>query len=349
MRSACLMTGTTSARPPSFSLTSTARPRLTPCGSKRCGFPSTSWNAWVMTGSCFAAWTIAKPIRCVKETFFPRGASWAFSYLRRASSVSTTMSRNDVAVGTDSESVMFWTRRAAGPVMGVRPGDAGSGERGAVPVGAAEDTAPCSPLPSTSARLVGITGSSASLPLSKRLRHSSPTEAGSRRYCSYITCTNAALWVPKTNSLTSSNLIRCQPSAISDRQIMRVMSRCAFLLLGLLPCGAGAAQRLPSVRERLAARVAQAPATGVGLRSEEHTSELQSPCNLVCRLLLEKKKKSAQQSYSFFSKIVREFNHVAALVGFVQTTLKIRMRKDILCPEWIFANHSSFRCPLYNF
>src|ERR1039457_2460688 len=29
-----------------------------------------------------------------------------------------------------------------------------------------------------------------------------------------------------------------------------------------------------------------------GSRSEEHTSELQSPCNLVCRLLLEKKKKT---------------------------------------------------------
>src|SRR2546426_6203435 len=28
----------------------------------------------------------------------------------------------------------------------------------------------------------------------------------------------------------------------------------------------------------------------LALRSEEHTSELQSPCNLVCRLLLEKKK-----------------------------------------------------------
>src|SRR5256885_12731495 len=28
---------------------------------------------------------------------------------------------------------------------------------------------------------------------------------------------------------------------------------------------------------------------GVAARSEEHTSELQSPCNLVCRLLLEKK------------------------------------------------------------
>src|SRR2546426_5119496 len=31
-------------------------------------------------------------------------------------------------------------------------------------------------------------------------------------------------------------------------------------------------------------------------RSEEHTSELQSPCNLVCRLLLEKKKKNKRQS-----------------------------------------------------
>src|SRR2546426_8803289 len=31
-------------------------------------------------------------------------------------------------------------------------------------------------------------------------------------------------------------------------------------------------------------------------RSEEHTSELQSPCNLVCRLLLEKKKKKKKNT-----------------------------------------------------
>src|SRR5256885_2930952 len=30
-------------------------------------------------------------------------------------------------------------------------------------------------------------------------------------------------------------------------------------------------------------------------RSEEHTSELQSPCNLVCRLLLEKKKRAEER------------------------------------------------------
>src|SRR5256885_7359486 len=44
------------------------------------------------------------------------------------------------------------------------------------------------------------------------------------------------------------------------------------------------------------ARVADGMVGGVwcgdATRSEEHTSELQSPCNLVCRLLLEKKKKN---------------------------------------------------------
>src|SRR2546426_5034967 len=37
-------------------------------------------------------------------------------------------------------------------------------------------------------------------------------------------------------------------------------------------------------------RMARGP-DGEAVRSEEHTSELQSPCNLVCRLLLEKKKR----------------------------------------------------------
>src|SRR5256885_9453685 len=35
----------------------------------------------------------------------------------------------------------------------------------------------------------------------------------------------------------------------------------------------------------------------ISSRSEEHTSELQSPCNLVCRLLLEKKKDHVVRQY----------------------------------------------------
>src|SRR5256885_10482441 len=50
---------------------------------------------------------------------------------------------------------------------------------------------------------------------------------------------------------------------------------------------------LRAVLDRVRAQdeLRQAPAAAdLGTRSEEHTSELQSPCNLVCRLLLEKKK-----------------------------------------------------------
>src|SRR2546426_2229266 len=48
-------------------------------------------------------------------------------------------------------------------------------------------------------------------------------------------------------------------------------------------------RRRPTLRYSWSCSCSSPPATG---RSEEHTSELQSPCNLVCRLLLEKKKNS---------------------------------------------------------
>src|SRR5205807_4974322 len=48
------------------------------------------------------------------------------------------------------------------------------------------------------------------------------------------------------------------------------------------------------------------------LRSEEHTSELQSPCNLVCRLLLEKKKLNKPSSYSRVA--WRTYNGPSALI-----------------------------------
>src|SRR3989454_6575514 len=50
--------------------------------------------------------------------------------------------------------------------------------------------------------------------------------------------------------------------------------------------------RLPRVRRVDVSRRPAARGVVRLPRSEEHTSELQSPCNLVCRLLLEKKKKT---------------------------------------------------------
>src|SRR5256885_5342459 len=55
---------------------------------------------------------------------------------------------------------------------------------------------------------------------------------------------------------------------------------------------ARADERLARTRELRQAVGPRAGMVTAVIRSEEHTSELQSPCNLVCRLLLEKKKMS---------------------------------------------------------
>src|SRR5437879_10863040 len=63
--------------------------------------------------------------------------------------------------------------------------------------------------------------------------------------------------------------------------------------------GTGARQTAPAFHESFNLRGAQIETLvecwrGLPRRSEEHTSELQSPMYLVCRLLLEKKKKNKQ-------------------------------------------------------
>src|SRR5256885_12900452 len=52
------------------------------------------------------------------------------------------------------------------------------------------------------------------------------------------------------------------------------------------------------------------PAAG---RSEEHTSELQSPCNLVCRLLLEKKKQQDETEMHPVEQDHRQINSKSTL------------------------------------
>src|SRR5256885_13157411 len=69
--------------------------------------------------------------------------------------------------------------------------------------------------------------------------------------------------------------------------------RSLFVNAAILVLGAAAfhTRGLHNVAEIADAYKLLSPVLGASLaRSEEHTSELQSPCNLVCRLLLEKKK-----------------------------------------------------------
>src|SRR5256885_5741227 len=65
-----------------------------------------------------------------------------------------------------------------------------------------------------------------------------------------------------------------------------------FRSLGISPASLMRSRPPPSI-----VGTAESSASVYG-RSEEHTSELQSPCNLVCRLLLEKKKSTTQRQPS---------------------------------------------------
>src|SRR2546426_8419910 len=90
-----------------------------------------------------------------------------------------------------------------------------------------------------------------------------------------------------SSDVCSSDLVPAQPEMLPPPQRKRQLhleqlhARSGHALharIGKTP--------LPDAQKRRTARTTP--------RSEEHTSELQSPCNLVCRLLLEKKNKIIQ-------------------------------------------------------
>src|SRR2546426_7583989 len=97
---------------------------------------------------------------------------------------------------------------------------------------------------------------------------------------------------------TNSNNLRARRKAVALVLVVFVLG----IALGAL--GAYVAGR----------RVWGAPTEGAShrgkrARSEEHTSELQSPCNLVCRLLLEKKKQTQSNLLHRQHKVARESPH----------------------------------------
>src|SRR3989454_7549206 len=115
----------------------------------------------------------------------------------------------------------------------------------------------------------------------------------SAEYSSGVFVTSSTSGVAARNTSTTRSMMRRPPSSMSalGRPPMRVLLPPAWITpvifielvnlnmpVSMLTGGEGAGRG-----ERAAPYASH--------RSEEHTSELQSPCNLVCRLLLEKKKK----------------------------------------------------------
>src|SRR5256885_7974741 len=89
--------------------------------------------------------------------------------------------------------------------------------------------------------------------------------------------------MPMASTATTPGRLRCRPEPGQGRQAASSLAQGSSSPSAVVSdCAASTA--------RTVAR-ATASAAMADRRSEEHTSELQSPCNLVCRLLLEKKKK----------------------------------------------------------
>src|SRR2546426_9919534 len=98
-----------------------------------------------------------------------------------------------------------------------------------------------------------------------------PMQCAARRYKAILLPPPGSR--PRTKSFLLSNSIKLSNPRLTD--------------LRLCP----KANVLPSNRFLSEISFSELPSQGsIIRRSEEHTSELQSPCNLVCRLLLEKKK-----------------------------------------------------------
>src|SRR5256885_4776797 len=123
-----------------------------------------------------------------------------------------------------------------------------------------------------------------------------------------------SLYEPRIRA--AAGLGRAPTEADPDRYASRY-GHCDVLIVGGGPAGLAAAAAAAASGARvmlcdeqnefggslLAADPRAAPAIEGGARiirerSEEHTSELQSPCNLVCRLLLEKKKTATDRGLS---------------------------------------------------
>src|SRR2546426_3932836 len=116
----------------------------------------------------------------------------------------------------------------------------------------------------------------------RTLGHAAPTELRGRHLREFYV--EPARW-----DLLRAGLRVARSVANLEVPLRRANRSVVWVLMSVVRAGAEAASGLEGSIVDITARKR---ADDLLRRSEEHTSELQSPCNLVCRLLLEKKKNS---------------------------------------------------------
>src|SRR5260370_4450829 len=142
---------------------------------------------------------------------------------------------------------------------------------------------------------------------------------------------------PRSTLFPYTTLFRSREEAISSHPCLKPQHFMRIIVRALLPLGEGT---ILDPFMGSGSTIAAAKAVGYA-RSEEHTSELQSHLNLVCRLLLEKKKKRIRalpkklQTGSFnFAGTVRSYSNGYHLVGRLYTAATRRSIRAVqVAPE----------------
>src|SRR5256885_13272026 len=94
---------------------------------------------------------------------------------------------------------------------------------------------------------------------------------------------------PAATEIYTLSLHDALPISITSRDMLSTPGAICAIWPGITS-ESSARCTLTLVPTGMVTRLSSGASVRVHLRSEEHTSELQSPCNLVCRLLLENKK-----------------------------------------------------------
>src|SRR6266566_9211009 len=107
---------------------------------------------------------------------------------------------------------------------------------------------------------------------------------------------NRSRSAPDTSAASSTDSVVCIRKATRSPSRGRSLATSSGVCTRTIE--SGASPRVPSTSSwpSWPMNATVYPSAANRRRSEEHTSELQSPCNLVCRLLLEKKKKKNKNS-----------------------------------------------------
>src|SRR5438552_16698377 len=115
------------------------------------------------------------------------------------------------------------------------------------------------------------------------------------RIATMMVMANSRKMRPSNPGMKASGMKTAANESVIDKMVKEISP--ALFIVALMIDSPCSARRTTFSKKTIASSTRKPMARVSAMRSEEHTSELQSPDHLVCRLLLEKKKKKKYHMY----------------------------------------------------